>query len=1015
MFGNNSLATWGTSQWGTILPAPGAVFALNGNVSGDLDKTFALDANVGLEDQDATFDLDATVSRDEDAVFALSAAIALLPPAVYAQITTSPYLLVELLLPAGPIRVATKYRCALGRTFSPRLRKGGQILRTIGVGTDDLRLELDDTTTSGAERFRDLFAADAPEGSLVSVWLGADGAADGEHQLVFEGKIEHVQGFSKTVARIQVVRREQVEDVILGQLIDAVAFPDAPPETISRMLPVVFGTLDSHAGVVVNTNVLGSLLVNVFTADVVVQLVDASEFPAAGQVRVGGELIDYTTKVGDDLGGLTRGAAGTIATDHPKGSEVAEVGAFQVKFASHSLGFLRRFKLRLPNGNLGDPVPQPTTVDPLTALATWDEGLPQIRDPDARPTYQRIHFKEPDAANTALNAQFASRESTGYEWSKVAQVPGGSTLALTTHVEGVGQPGDISRAWIGSIHDVLSVLGIIAHVNAGSSSFILNAFDTVPDSIARNDEKTGDRIYDVPPPVVDVSAPALIDFSATPQNVVDPGLFVTVSRASNAVDKNDDTFACYQFVGIGEAIVAGGGDVICRWTQQEWESAFPIGSTPAFIEIRALMGTTLIPLSSPWEVYITLDGVEVVGTRLKCQTANPAGGFAGFIAGVEEFKLPITGAIDTSIVDAWEHYEFVMHPVTGVSTGLWCAHEVSLQGQNTPPLPVIDVLQDTRRSVTNYFEVTDQLLLVDGEKSWDSFTDPAALGRVTFTTVGGEPLIIETFWVVEFTPFVKVSHRVPDVFADVTGLVPSGSPTEIARTLIQRPAPEGLGLGPDRIDQSAYIAAASSLAADQVRADFALSTRVSAVGLLSELAGQVDCRDTWNNKLHRLVRLPRADTLIPVDHDLSKGDYLRLGAGVSAKSFGRTSTREVANRVTATWRHYAPSGDTSKTVELNDAASQASNLGLREGVLELQLLQDDASANLVATRKLERLRTPRWTVSLDIPIYALNFKAGDLVSSTDPEFSFQVGEITQVNLKADRLKRVGLLIVVWLK
>jgi hypothetical protein len=211
------------------------------------------------------------------------------------------------------------------------------------------------------------------------------------------------------------------------------------------------------------------------------------------------------------------------------------------------------------------------------------------------------------------------------------------------------------------------------------------------------------------------------------------------------------------------------------------------------------------------------------------------------------------------------------------------------------------------------------------------------------------------------------------------------------------------------------MAAAASLAADGVRADFAIRQQTSAVELLSSLAGQVDCRDTWENETHRIVRLPRANVSIPVDHQLTCGDYFSEGPGVSEKVITRSSSRESANRITTTYAPYAPSGSMSKTFEIEDLASQATNLGLMQGVLELDLVQDEVSAGVVAQRKLERIAYPRWIFEVDVPIYGLSFRPGDLVSSNDPEFAFEVGEITQVNLNTSQLKRARIQVVVWKK
>jgi hypothetical protein len=148
---------------------------------------------------------------------------------------------------------------------------------------------------------------------------------------------------------------------------------------------------------------------------------------------------------------------------------------------------------------------------------------------------------------------------------------------------------------------------------------------------------------------------------------------------------------------------------------------------------------------------------------------------------------------------------------------------------------------------------------------------------------------------------------------------------------------------------------------------------------------------------------------------VSKGDVLSTGQGVSEKKISRSSVRDVANRITTKWRIYSPTGETSKAQEFDDLPSQVSSIGLREGILELGLLQSDVAAQVVAQRKLERIRVPRWIVTIDVPIYGLAYRAGDLVSSNDPDFGFQVGEIVQVNLNTDRLKRTSVQLVVWLK
>ena len=487
--------------------------------------------------------------------------------------------------------------------------------------------------------------------------------------------------------------------------------------------------------------------------------------------------------------------------------------------------------------------------------------------------------------------------------------------------------------------------------------------------------------------------------------MVDPGLYISEARAKLVVDKDDDTFAAYQFVGIGEAIIAGGGDVVFRFTPNEAEQV-PDGATPTAAEIRFLAGWTRTPQTAQWEVYLRENGQEIAGTRFLASSLTPAGLPAQFISGIEEF----THTIDASIASRLADIEVVLHPVTGVVAGVWVAREVSIRGSFEPPLPVIDATQDVRNSVTNYFEVTDQLNTVNGDKDWGSFADVSSLGRAEFSGLAGDELrIVETFWVVEFTPFTQVSSRAPRVFADIIAPVPDGDPTEIAKALITAASPLGMGLTLSSIDQASYLAAQTGLLADGVRADFAVVQQTSAIELLRQLASQTDCRSTWEDGRNRIIRRPRADTLLTVQQTFNK-DALRIPRQLALSRSGRAGVR---NRIDVRWRRYAPTGDTSRSDQLDDAPSQAEAWGVQQEELVLSLIADDAAAALVATRRLERLRRPRWVVEFEVPLHGITLRPGDLISLASPDFTFAVGEVTQVNIQTTGFKRVQIQATVW--
>ena len=204
--------------------------------------------------------------------------------------------------------------------------------------------------------------------------------------------------------------------------------------------------------------------------------------------------------------------------------------------------------------------------------------------------------------------------------------------------------------------------------------------------------------------------------------------------------------------------------------------------------------------------------------------------------------------------------------------------------------------------------------------------------------------------------------------------------------------------------------AQATLQSDGVRADFAIRRQRSALSLLSDLAAQTDCRETWEDGKHRIIRLPRADQVLPVVRTIVDCDMFTG----SAIAISRTSLSALRNVIVTQWRPYDPSGENSRTSETTDAPSIAA-FGRQEAAEVLALIRDDATANLVTTRKVERKRTPRWVVTFEGPLYLLSLRLGDLIAMIHRDFDFQVGEVTQVNVAARGLKRTKIQAIVWQK
>lgn len=1019
MFGNAGQATWGTSQWGTVSPEPGKLFTLDGLTLGTFDRGFTIDALVATPNLERFFLVDALARGDFTRSFAVDFYPQPLDPAVWNTEELQPYVLIELLLPAGPVRIATQCVTALGFQWDERVVSAGSVLRTVGRGTDDVIVTLDDTNTDGQVRFRDLFAANAPEASFANVYLGARGAADSEVLLVFPGRIEQVIGFTYDQVRLRLIRREAVEDRLLGDLIDLATFPNAPEQSVGSMLPVVFGTRQAHEGVVTATAKVTTLAQEIPAAFQVLITTELSLFdagwPISGSVEVNGEQMTYTGLSGGNLAGVTRGVNGTIAVDHPAGAEVVLLTGFNVRVAGHPTAEIKNVKVLLPSGRLGDPVPQPTAILPNIGELQWD-AIPAISDPQASSVFQRVHFNAPGPFNNVPTADFAARESSKYGAFQSAEGFQGQLLELLTNAADLGQPGDIERVWLGAIFDPAN-LGAV-RVQVDNVTFNLQATDLVPNEIARNDEKTGDRLFEVTPPQIDVAPQPTSTVTIHPETVLVPGIWAYPSIAKNVVDKDEDTEAVYIFNSAGEAQIIGGGDAVFQ-VPPGYTNPVPSGADVSNARIIFIAGWTNTPLTAHFEVWLrnVNTGEEIPGTRFTAQSTNAAGFGTQSIIGREVFEHPIPGAVAASIT---EDVQWVVHPALGVANGIWVGVELFIQADVTPGAPDLTIDQSVEKTVTNYFELTDRLGVSASPggaviRDWAFFSDFLRGGRVNFTFLANLdtslPIkIVETFYVVQYRPFVQASTPTPRVFADVAGLVPSGDPVEIARALVTNLPPLGLGLPAARVDQESYNAAQASLQADGIRADFAVRQQVSVLELLSDLAEQTDCRETWLDGVHRILRFPSPDTPLPtvttiVDNDLFTDRPL---------SIAKTSMREVRNVVDATWRTYDPTGEASETTTLQNAPSQVT-FGIQKIAERYDLIADTPTANAVAGAKLLRMAQPRWVVEFEIPLYGYNLRLGDLIAMSHRDFTFAVAEVTQVNLVTAGLKKIQVQAIVWSK
>lgn len=1038
----NPTARWGTVFWGDLVEDPSQLpsVGFDSVAAGvDLDASVSLDAVSEAQDENVDVSFDGLSQGEGSVSCAFDVYTFAIAPG-WDKHAISPLVLVELRLRGGTVRVAARDVQAAGHVWAGRLTAGcvGTILRTLQNGsTNDVSFEVDDTNTRGQERFRTLFRAHPPEGAEVSIFMALDGAPATNVMHVWEGRIDRIPGISLATARIDCLRTEVAADRLLGAVVSADDYPNAPPDSLGRMLPFVAGTVPDHEGVVVASLARGTLALNLLATDLAITLQDASAFPATGLVQIEAEQIAYAGKSGNTLTGLQRAYGNAFATTvglrtgraalvvHPKGATVAQVGSFLVRFAGHALGRIQNIRILDSNGDLGTPVPGPNLVTPSGATALWGQ-MPRIRAQNPATVYQRVQFGAAASTNAATNPERAARSAPGYDAMGYADLSSGS-LVLETKADGLGRPGDIVSVWLGVIFDPTTIGppgGARVTLPTGDF-FALTPNDSTPDEIARNDERTGDRLYEVVDPVSTLE-PEEDTMSISPNTVITPGIWATNANASQVIDGNEDTAAETYFQGAGEVAIIGSGLI-------RYKIDPPPNLENYIVKTARLVfvgGRKQIPFTSRFTVVLAKnDGNGVYraleATRVDAQSYNNASPL-GRINGIETFSREF----DPAVLGAELHLEELgdcewwVDPEIGTANGIWVGRELRLELTYIKDDNPQDLAVTASRTVTNYFEVSGgsrrftrgaffapRSLSGDTATAfdWDFFTDDTRGGRVTLAAAGGaEPRVVEVFWVVKFNPFEDITTGTPRVFADVAGVVPSGNPVDIAEALITTAPPYGLGLTADAIDWRRYMTARASVAADALRVDFAIRERTRVVALLSAIADESDCSQGWERGRHAVVRKVQADTLLPRSRTIDTTGVLE-----NTLQIRRTSLEEVASRIVALFGFSQAANAFQGSHEVTSAPTETT-FGRRDMERRYALVQDSASALLIVTRELERRSRVRESLEVKCPPFALEVQQGDIIKLDHRDFVAAICEVTSVSIDtSSKFIQVFLSLTVW--
>lgn len=986
-----------------------------------VQRRMSYDAVAGVLRVTKRMSFDAVAQKTQKRRMSYDVANPRLPTELWKRSNIRPLVLIEVRLRKQTLLFSHTDVHYAGRSWSANLVTSGVIQRTMAGGTDTVSIELQDTGSNPKERLRAIFDQDLPEAAGVSIFMGLREDATQSLVHVFEGNVQQIQYMGLTTIVLNVAREDLINDTFITRPVNRTEFPLAPEEAVGRSIPQVFGTLVAHEAVVVDTNAVSELTefifvpsLSQFLANAVpesISLKDATEFPSAGEGFADDELISWTGKSGNTLTGLTRGVDGTKTAEHSPRSKFTEDGSLKAKLADHPLISIRRIRIIDPNGDLQETVPAPSLVDFTTATITWDR-LPRLRQPFSETFFQRIHADREGPGNLALDATRAAHESSNFATFGFAQTGAGGTLELLTNVDGLGEPGELKRVSAVVVFDPEGFTSAQFQMGSVPQVFALAPVDIIDKTMARRDEKTNNEPYDVEDNSI-VTPPPDLSEDYSPERVVDPGMFA--HNAPKCVDGDVDTEAGYMAITVGDVNVVGGA--------AQFQIPDPLDVDPAnravSASLTAVVGWTTTPLTAPMRIFLQRagglpGGVPEPGTEIPMNNA---------IVGIETFSVSFDPAILGPGLLLEEAHEFIVWVIpkagnigAATFTGIWVLREVWISATYERD-PGVDIDIDDRKTVVNYFDITAN---VQGD--WGFFGDLLRGG--TMRVIGPNMRVLQMFYVAEHQPYVDLSSRVPRVFADViSSRVPDGNPVDICEALIRDPFPFGIGRGADAVNRRDYNPARSSVAADGLRLDFAVTRPTHVVPLLRKIADQADLRQVWELGRHRVFRKPAADPLLDVpDRDLGPSDVIdpRNTASVKAQ---REPTTAIRTRIEVRFAFYAPSGKTSDVISEELTAqllAEQNQVGIRRGVEVFDLVQDPTTALFVAKRLARREAVAHWLPAFQMPLNGLELRFGDLISlSGIPELSFAVGEILSLpidtNFSENKPIMVDVQAIVWHK
>ena len=336
----------------------------------------------------------------------------------------------------------------LSHDYEGLVREWGELsdlpLDETGVAeTRELSLTL---WNGGSPPFSDRFLEQDPESVEVELWQWFEGTPEGAAVLIDLFSVADPISYDETSRelRLDLVSLSVKIDCTVGDLIEADDYPDAPEESVGKVIPLVFGSVPGVPCVCIDRPEQTKLAVTFLATDKTIVVDDASPFPASGIIQIDDERLLYRSRTDTIFTISARGHDGTTAAEHLSGRTVTEVADYV--FAACK-GPVNMIKDVLVNGL---PSETPYHITRLSDPVTIEfDGPPKVASLAEATRFLEMQFDAVAEGNTALKPELAFDDSKVTSAAEISKDHRELRLRQTTVN---GDRGEIRKVWLGIEH-----------------------------------------------------------------------------------------------------------------------------------------------------------------------------------------------------------------------------------------------------------------------------------------------------------------------------------------------------------------------------------------------------------------------------------------------------------------------------------------------------------------------------------------------------------------------------------